>query len=186
MELEYSIRRVQKKSKKIGHWRYYRDNNSAVGTTKINKSNVEVGIYRGIKQFSAFLDGGQKTLSGLIQSICASKISVIAFSSVETTDHTVLRFITNYNEECRKLLLGSGIAFAENNVLGVEFFHSDDIFKIVNAISAYEVRIYYMYPIMSRHSNKIGMILRVEEVDLAAKAVNSVGITAISEDELSR
>ncbi|MDR3273939.1 MAG: hypothetical protein LBS87_01205 [Puniceicoccales bacterium] len=151
-------------------------------------SKIEVGtcIYTGIRQFSVFLDNKQMALETLLKNLGTNKISLVAFSSVETRDYFVLRIVSNYSENLKKLLLTGNASFTENDVLGVEFFHSDDVHKVVNAISVYEVKIHYLYPLLVKYNNKIGMILRVEDVDLAAKAVHSIGLSTFSQEDIDR
>ncbi|MDR1255965.1 MAG: hypothetical protein LBJ94_03535 [Puniceicoccales bacterium] len=157
-----------------------------MGTAEISKVKLDTRIYSGIRQLSVFLDGRQKTLDGLLKVLHTNKISIVAFSSQETRDYLVLRIVSNYSENLKNLLLASSISFAENNVLAVEFFHGDDVFKVVGAISAYEIKIHYMYPMLVKYNNKIGMIMRVEDVDLASKAVHSIGLSTISQEDIDR
>jgi hypothetical protein len=151
-----------------------------------SKLEIDTTVYRGIRQFSILLDNKHKTIESLLAGIRTHRITPVAFSSVETQDYVVLRLISNYSENLKKILLADEVPFFENDVLGVEFFHSDDVFKVVSAISTYEIKIHYMYPIMSQHGNKIGMILRVEDLNLAAKAVHSAGISTITQENIDR
>jgi hypothetical protein len=157
-----------------------------MNTTEISKAKIDASVYSGLRQFSIFLGDRQKALEGLLQSMYANQISAVAFSSIETHDYLVLRVVSNYSENLKKLLISSDISFAEQNVLGVEFFHSDDVRTVVSAIAAYEIKIHYMYPLLVKFNNKIGMVLRVEDMDLAAKAVHSVGLNTISQEEIDR
>jgi hypothetical protein len=155
-------------------------------TTEIGKMKIDSRIYGGIKQFSVFLGNRQEALENLLQSMRANQITAIAFSSVETSDYLVLRIVSNYSENFRNILISSNIPFVEHSVLGVEFFHADDMYKTVGVILAYEIKIHYMYPILVKHGHRIGMVLRVEDVGLAAKAVRSAGISTISQKEIDR
>jgi hypothetical protein len=153
---------------------------------EVSKAKIDASVYGGIKQFSIFLGNRQKTLENFLQSMHTNQISVMAFSSVETCDYLVLRVVPNYGENLKKLLISSDISFAEQNVLGVEFFHSDDVYTIVSAIAAYEIKIHYMYPLLVKFNNKIEMVLQVEDINLAAKAVHSIGMGTISQEEIDR
>jgi hypothetical protein len=155
-------------------------------TTKIGKMKIDASVYGGIRQFSVFLGNRQETLENLLQSMGANRITAVAFSSVETSDYLVLRIVPNYSESFRRMLISSNIPFAEHSVLGIKFFHADDMCKAVGAILACEIKIHCMYPTLVKHGNGIGMILRVEDVDLAAKAVRSAGLGTISQEEIDR
>ncbi|MDR0679902.1 MAG: acetolactate synthase, partial [Puniceicoccales bacterium] len=66
------------------------------------------------------------------------------------------------------------------------FFHSADVLKVVSTILAYEINIHYVYPMLVKYNNKIAMILGVEDVNLAAKALHSIGVSTLSQEDIAR
>ncbi|MDE6432161.1 MAG: hypothetical protein K2L13_02080 [Opitutales bacterium] len=143
-------------------------------------------VYYGVRQFTIFLDKKNTLLNTVLTSIHENGLTLIAFSSNETYDYLILRIVTNYADKLVALLKSKNIYFSEQLVLAAEFLHSDDIAKIVDTISSAEIGINYFYPLLSCQNNKLGLILSVEDIDLASKALSQSGITIISQNEIDR
>lgn len=153
---------------------------------KTHAQKLKSNVYYGIKQFSVLIDNQKISLHSFLDLINSNKLSIIAISSHETNDYLVLRIVTNYADKLKNTLVKNNIYFNEQNVMAVEFIHSDDMLKIIDSITAAEIKINYIYPILSNNNNKIGMILNVEDINLASKAVQRIGINTISQNEIDR
>ncbi len=150
--------------------------------TLLNNSNT----YNGVKQFTIFIDQQTFSLNFLLKLIFSNKLTLIAFSSNETSEYLILRLVTNYPDKFKTILIKNKIHFCEHDVLAAEFRHPDDISKIIDAIFSAEIKVHYIYPILSTYNNKIGIILGIEDINLASKAISQVGISILSQDEINR
>lgn len=144
------------------------------------------GLYCGVKQFTIFIDQQHVSLNNALSLINANGLTLLAFSSDKIADCLILRAVTNYTDKFKELLEKNGIYFSERPVLAVEFLHSNDIVKIIDVITSAEIKVHYFYPMLSQHSNKLGSILCIEDINLGAKALSQTGITVISQNELDR
>ncbi len=143
-------------------------------------------LYYGVKQFTIFIDDQHLSLNEILSLLSVNQLTLIAFSANEASEYLVLRTVTNYPDKLRNILKENNIYFNEQTVLATECIHSDDIPKIIEGIISAEIKINYMYPILSRYNNKIGMILSVEDVNLASKAISRIGFKTISQNDIDR
>lgn len=139
-----------------------------------------------VKQFSVFAENKVGRLNELVLMMAAEDIHVMALCMVDTTDCTIARVVVDYPEQARALLQRKGFAFNEAEVIAVEINTEANIREVTCALMQAEINIHSIYPFLSRPCGKSGLILRVEDNDLATEVLNQNGIKVLRQSDIAR
>lgn len=137
-------------------------------------------------QFSVFSENKVGILSEIIGLLTGAGIHVMALSTVDTIDSSILRVVVDDPDRARLLFIEKGLACNESEVLGVEMATEADLGKVLAALLEAEINIHYLYPFVARPRGRCGLVLHLEDRELAADALSLRGITVIDQNEISR
>ena len=146
------------------------------------------GEYGGpVVQFSVFADNKVGRLNDLIMMLAKNDVHIAAICSLDTTDSTIIRFVVNYPELTREILAKNGIMSAnEVEVIAVEIDTADHLRHITCALVQAEINIHYVYPFLMRPHGKIGMVLHLEDNELATEVLRSNQIEVLDQMDIAR
>ena len=139
-----------------------------------------------IRQFSLFADNKVGRLHELVQQLNARKIHILAFSQVDATECTVMRFIVDYPEDFAQWLHEQGHTFAETEVVAVEIETPAFFSRITASLIEAEININYVYAFLSRPYGRAALALSLEDNDLATNVLRAHGLTVLDQNDLAR
>lgn len=139
-----------------------------------------------VRQFSVFADNKVGRLNELVQLLAKQGIHILAFSQLDTTECTIMRFIVDYHEDARELLRQQSYAFSEVEVIAVEISSEADLKLITAALVEAEMNIHYLYPFIMRPRGKSGLAINLEDNDMATDILNHKGLRVLDQDDLAR
>jgi len=138
-----------------------------------------------IKQISVFVENKMGRMAEITKTIGEAGVDIRALSVADTSDFGILRLIVDRPEEAVESLRKAGITVTLTDVVAVGV---DDIpgglASAIEAISNAEINIEYMYAFISRTGGKAYVILRVDNIESAATALEQRGIQLLSGEEI--
>lgn len=139
-----------------------------------------------IVQFSIHTENKVGRLSELIHLLDQHHIHIMALTTVDTTDNTILRIVVDCIEEARLLLHKHTFFFSECEVLGVEMPDPSHLKNITRALLQAEINIHYTYPFLTRPKEKIAIILGVEDHYTATDVLQKNHIPVLTQADITR
>ncbi|MDX2111551.1 MAG: acetolactate synthase [Verrucomicrobiota bacterium] len=139
-----------------------------------------------IQQFSIFADNKVGRMNELLQRMAQRDIHVMAISVLDTTENTIIRVVVDYPKFARELFQDYEYAFTETLVIAVELVTEADIRKVTQTLMEAEINIHYLYPFFSRPNGRSGLILSVDDPELAETVLSACGLKVLSQMDISR
>lgn len=139
-----------------------------------------------ITQFSIYADNKVGRLNEIIGMLAERDIHILAITTLDTTDSTIVRIIVNYPEVAKKILVSNQYAFTEVTMVAVELPAVDYLHRVTCALVQAEINIHYIYPFVSRPGNKSALAIRLEDEELAREVLQRHQIKVLSQSDLAR
>lgn len=139
-----------------------------------------------IRQFSIFADNKVGRLNDIIMMLAQHDIHILSICTVDTTDSAIIRLVPDYWEQARDLFEQHAFAFSLNEVMVVEFSSEQDIRNVTCALTQTEINIHYAYPMLMRPNGKCGLVLHLEDNDMATDILTTSGIKVLKLSDLAR
>jgi len=139
-----------------------------------------------VKQFSVFAENKVGRLHDVISLLAGKDVHVLALCLVDTTDSTIIRLVVDYPELAAPLLTEHGFSHSIAEVLAVEIETEAKLRNVTSALVQAEINIHYIYPFLMRPHNKTGLVLRLEDAELAAEVLKRNQITVLTQNDLAR
>ncbi len=138
-----------------------------------------------VKQISVFIENKVGGLATITDVLAKAGVNIRALSIADTSDFGILRLIVDDVFKAGNALRENGHIYSITDVLAVA---GDDkpgsIARIVATLAKEGIGMDYAYAFFAKKENLAYMIVRVEEMDKAAKALRENGIHLASEDEI--
>lgn len=139
-----------------------------------------------LRQLSISLENKVGKLNELVRVLSANELSIIALSVAENMDSGVVRLVLNYSERAGAVLSKSGFTYTEGEVLGLEIKSEAAIAQVLATLAEAEINIYYLYCFLMRPEGHSGLVLRVEDLELASSVLSARGFKVLDEGDLAR
>ncbi|GHC09951.1 acetolactate synthase [Cerasicoccus arenae] len=139
-----------------------------------------------IRQFSIFADNKVGRLNDIIVLLAQHDIHILSLCTVDTTDSAIIRLIPDYWENVKALFDEHGYAYSMNEVMVVEFATEQDIRTVTCALTQTEINIHYTYPMLMRPAGKCGLVLHLEDNEMAADILTRSSIRVLTQSDLAR
>ena len=139
-----------------------------------------------VQQFSVFVYNQVGRLNDLIALLQSHNVHVMAITVLDTTDSAIVRMVVDDPEKARQLMHDAGFPWKEADVLVVEINDESEIAGVLAALLEAEVNIHYLYPFLVRPNGKYGLVLHVEDRELAAQSLSISGHRVLSQRDLAR
>jgi len=140
-----------------------------------------------INQLSVFVENRNGAIMEVTGILCGSGIDLRAMSIADSRDFGVVRLLVDRPEAARDLLKENGITSTLTPVIGVEVPDRPGTFhKMLTALYEAEIMVEYTYAFVAPETGTAYAILRVPDVDLAAKAITGVGMRLLQDEEVYR
>ena len=125
------------------------------------------------KQLALFLDNRPGTLSRVCGALAEKKVNILALTTSDTVDHSVVRMVVDDPQIAVWLLEEGGAMVVEDEVILVEGNnHAGSLAEIAATLAEAHVNIEYLYCATATNSKKGLLVLRVDDAKKALKALN--------------
>ena len=141
---------------------------------------------RAVKQFSIYADNKVGRLNEIIGILADRDIHVLAMTTLDTTDSTIVRLIVDYPEEARELLIRNGYSFSLVEIVAVEIPRVDYLHEVTCALVEAEINIHYIYPFIARPRGQSALALRLEDNEIARDVLTRHQIKILSQSDIAR
>lgn len=139
-----------------------------------------------VRQLSIYSENKVGRLNEVIGILAANKIHIMALSSVDSTDSSMIRVVVDYIDQAAALLEENNFAFNEVEVIAVEIDTEASLKRVTCALVETEINIHYIYPFLMRPHNKSGLVLRLEDNDLAIEVLRQYQVNVLSQEDITR
>lgn len=139
-----------------------------------------------VKQFSVFLENRVGRLHELTVMLAKHNVHIMAMTTLDTTDCAIDRMVVDDPDRARELMAANNFFFTERDVLAVEFADESQLQTIFLAFYEIEVNIHYVYSFISRPNGKCGLILNVEDPDIATQSLGTRGFKVLTQRDIAR
>lgn len=140
-----------------------------------------------IKQLTVFVENKQGSVVSITDILSKNNINIRALSIAETEDFGILRLIVNDVNAAQKMLTEAGYLIKITDVVGVKI--GDAPGKLTEALKILDenkINLEYLYAFMARTERHAYVVLRVEDNDLAMKALTTSGFHIITEADVDK
>lgn len=139
-----------------------------------------------IKQLSVFVENKQGKLVETVRAISAADINIRAMSIADTKDFGILRLIVSDNEKAIAAL-NENTVVTTTQVIAVKM---DDkagaLCNILSALSESGIDVEYMYAFTASADFGAYVVVRVDDVAAAEKALGDKGIATLNESDMQK
>ena len=139
-----------------------------------------------IVQFSIYADNKVGRLNEIIGLLAEQDLHVLAITTLDTTDSTIVRPIIDYPEVARELLHEHQYNFSRVELVAVEIPGADYLHRVTCALVQAEINIHYIYPFVVRPHGKTALALRLEDNELAREVLTRHQIKVLAHSDLAR
>ncbi len=139
-----------------------------------------------MKQFSVFTENKVGRLNEVVNLLRTQNIHVMAITTMETTDSAIVRVIVDDPDGAARAFRDAGFAFNLSELLVVELRTEADLSAVLAILLAAEINIHYIYPFIFRPQEKAALALNVEDMELAARALQDRGFRVLLQTDISR
>ena len=140
-----------------------------------------------IKQLTVFIQNQKGTVVSVTDILAKNNINLRALSIAETQDFGILRLIVNNEKAAETVLAENGYLIKVIDVVGVKI--GDEPGKLTAALDVLDkagINVEYLYAFMARTEKHAYVVLRVEDNEVAEKALADAGFKMISECDINK
>ena len=139
-----------------------------------------------INQFSVFLPNRLGRLHEVTRRLAEREVHILALTVLDTTDSTILRFVVDDPDRARELLAEHAFPFSETQVLAVEVEGEGRLKDVLYALLEAELNIHYVYPFLTRPGGKSGLVIHIEDQEIAEQSLRQHQFRVLYQPDLSR
>lgn len=139
-----------------------------------------------VVQFSIFAENKVGRLNEVIMTLAQADVHIMALCTIDTTENAIIRIVPDYPEAAERVLRESRFAFDTTHVLAVEILGEFELKKITCSLVQAEINMHYYYPFLFRPNGRYGLIMRVEDQDLAEEVLRRNGLTVLHRGDIAR
>ncbi len=140
-----------------------------------------------VRQLSVFLENKPGRLCAATDALAREGINLSALTLADTSEFGILRLLVDQPDRAKDILTASGVAVRLTDVLVVAI---DDApggaVGILHLLSEAGLNIEYMYACVGRVSGKAIMVIRTDDIELAADILHRGGYGDINPAEVYR
>ncbi len=136
-------------------------------------------------QFSIFTPNRLGRLHDLVSLLGAHNVHVLALMVLDTTDSSIIRVVVDDPDRARELLVRENFPFTESKLVVVEVIPTD-LNRLMAALLAAELNIYYLYSFIPHPQGKSLLALSMEDNELADQALRRHQFRTLKQSDISR
>jgi hypothetical protein len=139
-----------------------------------------------VKQFSVFAENRVGRLNDLAGLFKQHNVHLMAITVLDTSDSAIMRLIVDDPDRARELMVNNDFPYTECEVLAVEIGDESKLRGVLAALFEAEINVRYVYSFIKRPHEGAALVLNVEDLDVAAHALNRCGFKVLSQRDISR
>src|SRR5512136_963677 len=130
-----------------------------------------------IKQISLFVENKPGRMAKVSKTLSDANVNIRALTIAEAGDFGVIRMVVDDPEKGYKVLKDNGFTVSTTEVLAVEMKDAPGgLYTIVNTLGESSVNVDYAYAFVTARAQSAMLILRVDDIAKARKALGAKGI----------
>lgn len=138
-----------------------------------------------VKQISVFVENRKGRLASVTEMLGQEGVDLIALSIADTTDFGIIRCIVSDPEKTLQLIKSNGYSARLTDVLVAEVPDKPGgLAGVLKTLDEAGLSVEYLYSFVRTHGKNALILLRVEDVEAAAKVLCAGGIKLLSEEEV--
>ncbi len=141
-----------------------------------------------IVQLTIFIGDRLGALHRALQVLDAQHVRICAISILDGADHAVVRLVTDRPRVAARLLEEAGYPVFRRDLLGVALPKPEEnkigIRGVLQSLLSAEVKVIYVYSLVVTVGGRPVLALNVEDMEFAERAITSVGLDLIDQDQL--
>ena len=139
-----------------------------------------------VRQISVFVDNKPNQLTGVMKILKDSGINVRALSLADTKDFGILRMIVNDTDKACETLKEASYAVTVTEIVAISIPDTPgQLSRVLDILGAEGVNLEYLYAFLGTSDRAVSFVIRVDDNDNAAAALNKVGIIQLTENDIS-
>ena len=140
-----------------------------------------------VRQLSVFLENKPGRLCAATDALAREGINLSALTLADTSEFGILRLLVDQPDRAKDILTASGVAVRLTDVLAVAMDEAPGgAVGILHLLSEAGLNIEYMYACVGRVSGKAIMVIRTDDIELAADILHRGGYGEINPAEVYR
>ncbi len=139
-----------------------------------------------VMQFSIYSENKVGRLNEIANIFAANQIHILAVSTVDNTECSIIRLIVDYPEQASALMEENNITFSRIDVVAVEMVSEANLKRITSALVEAEININYLYPFLMRPHGRSGLVIRSEDNELAVEILRMHQVVILSQEDIAR
>src|SRR6185436_3541612 len=154
--------------------------------TEIEFATMRGRNYPTLRQFTIFLENRVGQLLEVVRRFEGSRVRIVALSINDATECAFVRLLLSHPEQGLEVLERAGLAMIECDLIGIELPDGPQpLLQVCTALLQAEINIVQAYPLMIRPHGRPGVVLMVDNIELALETLTSKGFTLITEADLA-
>ncbi len=138
-----------------------------------------------IKQISLFVENRPGRTAKVAKTLSDAGVNIRALTIAEAGDFGVIRMVVDNPENGYQVLRQKGFTVSMTDVLAVEMMDAPGgLYEIVNALGESNVNVDYAYAFVTAKAQRAMLILRVDDIALARKALAEKGVKIATKEEI--
>ena len=138
-----------------------------------------------IKQISLFVENRPGRTAKVAKTLSDAGVNIRALTIAEAGDFGVIRMVVDNPENGYQVLRQKGFTVSMTDVLAVEMKDAPGgLYEIVNALGESNVNVDYAYAFVTAKAQRAMLILRVDDIALARKALAGKGVKIATKEEI--
>lgn len=135
-----------------------------------------------IRQISVFVENKPGAMVSITQALGKAGVDLRALSLADTQDFGILRMIVDDTDKAKQALAAIGCFTTVSDVLAAEIPDTPGAMtELIGKVAETGLNIEYTYAFISPVNRKAYIVLRIKDIDGAAKALKSKGIVLADE-----
>ncbi|MDA1274864.1 MAG: acetolactate synthase [Verrucomicrobia bacterium] len=139
-----------------------------------------------VKQFSVFTENKLGRLHDLIGSFESKNVHVLALTTLDTTDSSILRVVVDDPDRAREILDDERFSYTESDLLVVELSTVQTLREVLAVLVMVEINIHYVYSFIFLSSGGSALALSLEDRETAAQALVQQRFKVLTQRDFSR
>ena len=141
-----------------------------------------------IEQLTLLIGDRLGALHQVLLALEPEPIRICAISIVDGADHAVVRLVVDRSAVAARLLEEAGHVVHHRELLGVALPKPGEpemgIRDVMQALLSAEVKVIYVYSLVTRVEQRTVLALSVEDMEMAERAILGVGLELVDQDQL--
>jgi len=138
-----------------------------------------------IKQISLFVENRPGRTAKVAKTLSDAGVNIRALTIAEAGDFGVIRMVVDSPEKGYKVLKDNAFTVSMTDVLAVEMKDTPGgLYEIVNALGQSNINVDYAYAFVTAKAERAMLILRVDDIGRARKALGDAGVKIATREEI--